>query len=429
MKKTFLLIAVLCCSVTYAQISFEKGYFVNNVGKRIECYIENMDWRSNPTAFNYKMTLADNESKIENILGVSEFGIDNQSMYKRFDVNIERSQTVTSYLQKSKSPIWKPETLFLHALVTGEASLYNYVDGNVTKYFYETKKTPIEQLIYIRYLGDGGKDGLNSFSESIEQNNQFRQQLLNNVNCSMTEKDFKSLEYNRNTLVKHFMAYNTCAATPTTKSTMNYDAATEGKREFFALRVQTGVYPAKVGISDPQTYYNKSTDLTKMIFKAGLEAEFILPFNKGSWSVIVCPAYQKFSATKNFTGYVSNVGFANSGDAVHYTVKMDYSSIEIPFGVKRYFFINSASRIFVNATYVIDLSNGGTLEFANTEGLVNAADKLGISSRNNFAIGAGYSYKRFSGELKYNFARQLSERIAWDISYSSFGLVLGFKLL
>jgi len=212
MKKTFLLIALLFCSFTYAQIIFEKGYFIDNIGKRTECYIENMDWRNNPTMFNYKMTLADNEVKIENILGVSEFGIDNQSMYKRFDVNIERSQILTSNLQKTKSPIWKSETLFLHALVTGEASLYHYVDGNVSKYFYETKKTPIEQLIYIRYLGEGGKDGISSFSESVEQNNQFRQQLLNNVNCGMTEKDFKSLDYNRNTLVKHFMDYNTCAS-------------------------------------------------------------------------------------------------------------------------------------------------------------------------------------------------------------------------
>lgn len=427
--KKFLLLSLLWCFQGFAQISFEKGYFINNIGKRTECYIENMDWLNNPTAFNYKMTLADKEVKIENILGVSEFGIDNQSMYKRFEVKIERSQTVTSYLQKSKSPIWKSETIFLHALVTGEASLFHYADGNVSKYFYETKKTPIEQLIYIRYIGDSGKDGLNSFSESIQQNNQFRQQLLNNVNCGMTEKDFKSLEYNRNTLVKHFMAYNACAGTPTAKSTVNYDAASEGKREFFVLRAQAGIYSAKTGISDPQNYYNKSTDLSQMIFKIGLESEFILPFNKGSWSIIVCPAYQKFSATKNFTGFVSNVGFANNGNPVHHTVKMDYSSIEVPFGIRRYFFINSASRVFVNATYVIDLSNGGTLEFTNTEGLANAADKLNISSRNNFAIGVGYGYKRFSGELKYNFARQLSERISWDIDYSSFGLNLGFKLL
>lgn len=427
--KKFLLLSLVCYIQGFAQISFEKGYFINNVGKRTECYIENMDWRNNPTSFTYKINLTDKETKLENIVGVSEFGIDNQSMYRRFDVDIERSQSVTSYLQKSKNPIWKHETLFLHALVTGEASLYKYVDSNITKYFYETKKTPVEQLIYIRYLGDGGKDGLSSFSESIQQNNQFRQQLLNNVNCGMTEKDFKSIEYNRNTLVKHFMAYNACASTPIAKSTVNYDAATEGKREFFVLRLQAGVYSAKAGISDPQTYYNKSTDLTQVIFKIGLETEFILPFNKGSWSIIVCPAYQKFSATKNFTGFVSNVGFANNGNAVHHTVKMDYSSIEIPFGIRRYFFINNASRIFANATYVIDLSNGGTLEFTNTEGLANAADKMGISSRNNFAIGVGYGYKRFSGELKYNFARQLSERLSWDIGYSSVGLNLGFKLL
>ncbi len=426
MKKLSLLLLICCCQ-TFAQISFEKGYFINNAGQRTECYIENIDWRNNPTTFNYKLNQGDGEAKTENIMGVSEFGIDNQSMYKRFEVRIERSQNTTNQLQKSKSPIWKNETLFLHALVIGEASLYNYLDGNTNKYFYETKKNPIEQLVYIRYLEDSGmKDGLNSYSESIQQNNQFRQQLLNNVNCGLTENDFKSLDYNRNTLVKHFAAYNACLGTADAKSATNYDAVSRKDRETFALRVQTGIYNAKVSISDPQNFYDKSTDLSQMVFKAGLEAEYILPFNKGSWSLIVNPTYQKFSSTKNFLGFS---GFPGPNNQIFYTVKMDYSSIEIPFGVRRYFYINSASRLFVNATYVIDLSNGGSLEFTNTQGLMNAADKMGISSRNNFAIGAGYSYKRFSGELKYNFTRQLSERISWDIGYSSVGLNLGFKLL
>lgn len=424
--KKFLLLSLLWCFQGFAQISFEKGYFINNIGKRTECYIENMDWRNNPTVFNYKLNPSDSESKTENIFGVSEFGIDNQSMYKRFDVKIERSQNTTGQLQKSKSPIWKNETLFLHALVIGEASLYHYLDGNTNKYFYETRKNPMEQLVFIRYIEDSGaKDGLNSFSESIQQNNQFRQQLLNNVNCGMTEKDFKSLEYNRNTLVKHFMAYNACAGTGETKAATNFDAASRKDRESFAWRVQTGIYSAKVSISDPQNYYNKSTDLTQMVFKAGIEAEYILPFNKGTWTLIVSPTYQKFSANKNFVGYS---GFPGAGNQIFYTVTMDYSSIEIPFGVRRYFYLNNVSRIFANATYVIDLSNGGSLEYSNTQGLANADDKMNISSRNNFAIGVGYGYKRFSGELKYNFARQLSERLSWDIGYSSVGLNLGFKI-
>lgn len=307
-------------------------------------------------------------------------------------------------------------------MVTGEASLYDYVDSNITKYFYETKKTPIEQLVYISYAGD------NSFVDSVLHNYQFRQQLHNNVNCGKSEKDFEHIDYTRNPLVKHFVAYNACDGSPM-KPSVNYDAAADGKREFFALRVIGGVYSSKISLVDPQTYYNKTTDLSQIIFKFGLEAEYILPFNKGSWSVMVNPTYQSFARTKTYTGYVQNSGFANNGDPIHYTAKVDYSSIEIPFGVRRYFFINSASKIFVNAAYVIDLSSGGTIEFTNSDGLVNATDKVGISSRNNFAIGLGYAYKRLSGELRYNLMRQLSERLSWDINYTSVGFNLGYKLL
>jgi hypothetical protein len=429
MKKTLLSLIVLCYGSMYAQITFDKGYFISNNGKRTECYIENMDWRNNPTSFTYKSALADTEVKTENIMGVLEFGIDNQSMYKRFDVNVERSQTVTSYLQKSKNPVWKSEIIFLHALVTGEANLYNYVDGNITKYFYETKKTPIEQLVYIKYMGGPGFTvGPNSYSESIQYNNQFRQQLLNNVNCGMTEKDFKSLDYNRNTLVKHFLAYNACAGTTTAaKASTNYDAISEN-RESFSLRILAGAYSSKVSISDPHTYYNKSIDISQMIFKFGFEGEYILPFNRGSWSVIASPVYQKFSPTKNYIGYINNPGFANDGEPVHYTAKVDYTSIEVPIGFRRYFFINKNSKITVSATYLVDLAGKGTIEITNSDGLANANDKFEIKSRNNLALGVGYMYKRFSGELRYNFPRQLSERLSWNITYTSVGLNLGYKI-
>lgn len=100
-KITFLSLMLLCCAFSDAQITFEKGYFIDNLGKRNECYIENIDWRNNPTSFTSKLNPTDSEVKIGNIIGVSEFGIDNLSMYRRFDLIIERSQSVIGSLQKT----------------------------------------------------------------------------------------------------------------------------------------------------------------------------------------------------------------------------------------------------------------------------------------------------------------------------------------
>jgi len=428
MKNKLIALLVFCVAVCEAQVNFEKGYFIHNSGKRTECYIENLDWRSNPTAFNYKMKVDDRETRMENIVSVSEFGIDNESLYRRFQVNIEKSQSVTSYLQKGKNPVWKVETLFLHALVIGEASLYDYADGNIIKYFYETKSKPIEQLVYIRYLAiDQEHKPGNGSVEGVQENNQFRQQLLNAVKCgSMTEKDFTYLEYGKNALIKHFLAYNACGGA---QESVNYNAAAEDKRETFALRVLAGAYNASASVSDPFGYYNLSTDLDQTIFKIGLEAEYILPFNKGTWSLFANPTYQKFDPSKNYVSLVTNPGFDNDKQPVHYTAKADYSSIEIPIGARRYFFLNQSSRIFINIAYVIDLSGSGSIVITNSDGLANASKNIKISSRNNFAVGLGYGYKRFNGELRYNFQRQISSDLMWDVNYTSIGLQLGYKIL
>lgn len=425
MKKIFLSLILLLTSICYSQITFEKAYFINNEGKRTDCYIENLEWRSNPTTFTYKINESDDNKKTESIENISEFGINNENIYKRFRVNIERSQTVTSYLQKTKTPEWKSEMIFLHLLISGSANLYSYADGNITKYFFETKNMPVEQLVYIRYItGNGNND------ERILENNYFRQQLSNLVKCdNMTDKDFENLEYNKNALVKHFARYNACSTDNMESTTKNYDAINEGKKDAFGLSIQAGIYSSNFTVTDPNSYFNMSTEANQIITKIGLEAEYTLPFNKGTWSLFVNPTYEKFNPSKDYTSYINNPGFANDKDPVHYNVKVNYSSIEVPAGVRRYFFINKFSKIFVNVAYVIDLAGKGDIKITNSDGLANGGVEIDISSRNNLAFGAGYKYKRFSGEFRYNLQRQLSSSLIWSAKYNSFGVNISYRIL
>ena len=41
--------------IGFTQIRFEKGYFITNYGKRIDCFIKDIDWKNNPTKFDYKL--------------------------------------------------------------------------------------------------------------------------------------------------------------------------------------------------------------------------------------------------------------------------------------------------------------------------------------------------------------------------------------
>lgn len=50
-----LLFFMILSSQCFSQISFESGYFIDNSNQRINCWIKNVDWRNNPSQFNYKL--------------------------------------------------------------------------------------------------------------------------------------------------------------------------------------------------------------------------------------------------------------------------------------------------------------------------------------------------------------------------------------
>lgn len=202
MKHFLPIFLLILCVTANAQISFEKGYFINNNNERIDCYIRNVDWKNNPTKFEYKKDLNETTS-LGTIANVKEFSIEGESKYKRFNVNIEKSDVIWDNLTENKNPVWQKETLFLKALEEGDASLYSYSEGNLMKFFYVTQTVAIEQLVFISYK---------SPDANIATNPVFRQQLFNNVKREgMGIDDFKNLQYSSNSLTKHFSKYNNSA--------------------------------------------------------------------------------------------------------------------------------------------------------------------------------------------------------------------------
>lgn len=57
MRKQILVLALITISQfdSYAQIIFENGYFINELNQKVECFIKNIEWRNNPTEFEYKL--------------------------------------------------------------------------------------------------------------------------------------------------------------------------------------------------------------------------------------------------------------------------------------------------------------------------------------------------------------------------------------
>ena len=135
----------------FSQIVFEKGYFIDESNQRIECLVRNVDWRNNPTEFEYKMS-EDSDLLRASIGTVTEFGVDNVSKWVRATVDIDQSGDGLNDLSKERNPVFEEKRVFLKVLIEGKASLFLFREGNLTRFFYRKDDSEIRQLVYKRYF-------------------------------------------------------------------------------------------------------------------------------------------------------------------------------------------------------------------------------------------------------------------------------------
>lgn len=406
MKKAFLSLLLTVLTVhAYSQISFEKGYYITTSDQKVECLIKNMDWKNNPTEFEYKLSTND-KSEIATINTIKEFGIYNSSKYIREIVKIDKSSDDVTYMTEEKNPIFVEEELFLKVLIEGKASLYFYQFGNLKRYFYNMENSEIEQLVYKRYMIDRYKVG---------ENNHFRQQLNNSFNCSSIKANkIENLNYKQRDLSKLFVEYNQCTES-TTKDYVN-----SGK-EFpinITLRPRFNSTELIVNNEIPNGF---TIDFgRKSGFAFGVEAEYVFPFNKNKWSVSLEPTYQSYKNKKQESA--PNI----SGRELYADIK--YSSLEVPVTFRHYLFLNKNSKLFVNVSYIFDMEFNSTVELLRADNSVY--ETLTINTVNNFGFGIGYKYDdKYSIEMRYQTKRELLQTYgSWNTDFQTVSVIIGYTI-
>jgi hypothetical protein len=135
--KKHLSLALLFCSLTtlIAQTSFEKGSYIDNAGNRSEGFIKNLDWKDNPTSFEFSKTADGENSVSKTIQQVKSFEVTSVSLYERHRVNIDRASQVINDLGYNRNPEMKEETLFLKVMLDGKNKLYRYRDNKTLKLY------------------------------------------------------------------------------------------------------------------------------------------------------------------------------------------------------------------------------------------------------------------------------------------------------
>lgn len=391
MKKQILLLLTTILSLnSYSQINFDKGYFINDSNQKVDCLIKNIDWKNNPTEFEYKLT-NNSDTQKATIKTVKEFGIHNMSKYVRYSVKIDRSSDLINKMSNVKNSVFKEEELFLKVLIEGKANLYSFEDSNLKRYFYSLDNSNVEQLIFKQYINSDNQVGTNK---------KYKQQLWDNLKCSSFEMDkIKKMEYKKKELVSFFEEYNKC----NNQEFIKYEE--KQKRDLFNLSIRPGLNSSSLVIYNSSSSLRRTDYGNKMTFRIGLESEIVMGFNKNKWAIIIEPTYQYYKAEEEPVTNLSNTN-------------VDYKSIEVPVGLRHYFFLNKSSKIFINGSFISEII------------LDSKVRNLDVKSDVNFAMGLGYNYNNmYSVELRYQTNRDvLTNYILWNSEYKTISVIFGYTL-
>ncbi len=390
MKKLISFAILIASFNCYAQITFEKGYFITNSGERVECLIKNIDWRNNPSEIIYKLN--DNSlKKHHTIKNIKEFGVYNTSKYINVTVDIDQSSAKIKSLSYDRRPEFKTKKVFLKTVVEGKANLYSYTQKGHTLFFYNINNSPIKQLIYKRYKVSQFKIG---------ENFRYKQQLVKDLKCENLKRTDR-INYKLKDLSQYFIKYNDCYNANKVLFTK------QKKRKSYSLTIKAGVSSSYFSTINHIPIDNSGfSDFSGL--NLGIEAEYYLPFNKNKWALTFEPSYQ---STK--TNFNTVLGFAS------HSVDFEHKSVQLPLGIKHNFFLNKNSRIFLTAAYAIEFTIDRSIMFNK---IVQNVERIRLIGNFNYTF--GFKYKKYSIELRYN-QRSFSDFLS---NFRTLNINLGYTL-
>lgn len=373
----------------------------------MEGYIYHSDWQNNPSSIEFRNNL-EASSEIITLDNIQEFELIGICKYVKFDGLIDHSSSKLDELDFNRNPNWKQSSVLLKVLVESDASLFYYSTNNLHRFFYSvaSKNLKTQQLVYKEFYLDGSKS-------EIGTNFQFRQQLANDLDCNSSKKTTLSkVVYTKKDLVNYFSEYNKCKG-----------IVIDSKKNYSINKKIKFNYSLLIGIStiNFETKSNNSyTDVNQLhkfdniySFPFGGEIELVLPINNNKWSIYFQPTYQSFDAEETVQGLYSALLY-----------KIDYKSLNLPLGLRHYFFLNDLdSKIYLNGAVGFNFDMGSKVVLGNGSNHSFFSSVLGLN------LGTGYVLKnKYSFELQYNYCSDVINQYSFHSSYSTFSFVFKYKL-
>ena len=107
---------------------------------------------------------------------------------------------------------------------------------------------------------------------------------------------------------------------------------------------------------------------------------------------------------------------------------VDFKSIELPFGIRHYMYIDQKSKLFINAQYVLDFSMGASIKTVRSDGSVYLGIDNKVKTYPRYAAGVGYNYNdKFGVEIRQLFGK--TKFGYWGASYNTTALIFSYRIL
>lgn len=404
MKKiTLFIISLFYANSLIAQNVFEKGHYVDTEDNIIPGLILNFDWRSNPSEIRFK---ADSLAQ-EITLGLTEingFEIDDYGKFVKFSVDIDRSSENKSNLSDITTPLFNNETILLKSLVEGAISLYSYQDGNLQRFFLKNRNGTIEQLVF-RFFARGSR---------VITDDSFKQQLKSELGCSLgSQNSLEEIDYKRKDLVELVINENECMGE------LNQVYTYKRGYKKFRLTIKPGLNISNLQLITTAGLFTKreytSNFDNNFVFNLGLEAEFILPYANGAWSIILQPTYHQFKFEDTF-----------EISSQEREVTVDYKAIEVELGIRYNYSLNKDSKLYFNPLLVYGFD-------FNSDVKILGLPTSDIVLHPALEMALGFSMKDFTLEVSYSPSRELianenNETFTFDAENTIIGFTVGYSI-
>ncbi|GGP04502.1 hypothetical protein GCM10010992_17210 [Cloacibacterium rupense] len=403
MKKLFLFISIFSTVALWSQLKFEKGYFIDNQEKRHEVLIKNFDWLKNPTTFKYK-TEENAEEKTATVDDVKEFQVFGYNKLIRYTGKINVYKNNLDNLSYSPEPDFRDAKIFLYQLSTGKKNLYSYFSNEIQNFFYSDESGEIKILIYKIYNPEGN-------TSLLAINDKYKSQLNNIFSDNEAAlKMVKSTEYIDSDLIKIFNKYNQVTSEQSNLSLNKVKTKIH-------LALKPGVNFSKFKFYSPSSPQSYDANLSSIDPKFSAEMEYILPFNKGKWSLLLEATYSSMNANSK--------SIDNDRD-----ISIKYGYMEFPIGVRYSMFLNDKSKIFTNVKFpILTLkTQDGSLKYTSTTYYSDTYFTLDRMS-SSFIFGLGYSYNnKYFVELNSSMKRSISDFIYFRNYFTYNSISIGYNI-